>query len=198
MSCSARGMLLIGKMNPDSMIVGRNEISSASWNASCWVSATVEISSPVAERADQEQRERDEQRQPVAAHRQAEQEHRRADDERRRRERDEEVRKRLADDERQRVDRRHAHLLHRAGLLLADDRQRGRGDSRDHRDVGDQPGTRNSVLRSSGLYQMRGSTRERRLPTVRPPAAALHAATSRRMLAAHSRARSSRCWRCRR
>ena len=34
-------------MKPDSMIVGSSEISSAIWNATCCVSATVEISSPV-------------------------------------------------------------------------------------------------------------------------------------------------------
>ena len=40
-------MLEIGKMKPDSISVGRNEISSAIWNATCCVSATVEISRPV-------------------------------------------------------------------------------------------------------------------------------------------------------
>ena len=44
---SACGMLEIGKMKPDSMIVGSSEISSAIWNATCCVSATVEISRPV-------------------------------------------------------------------------------------------------------------------------------------------------------
>ena len=46
--CSAIGMLAIGKMKPDSSMVGRNDDSSAIWNATCWLSATVEMNSPMA------------------------------------------------------------------------------------------------------------------------------------------------------
>ena len=41
-------MLLIGKMKPERISVGSSEISSAIWNATCWLSATVEINRPVA------------------------------------------------------------------------------------------------------------------------------------------------------
>src|SRR5687768_14175093 len=40
------GMLAIGKTNPDKIIVGRNDASTASWNATCCDSATVEIINP--------------------------------------------------------------------------------------------------------------------------------------------------------
>src|SRR5919197_5404400 len=40
-------MLEIGKMNPDSINVGRNDDSKAAWKATCCVSANVEITSPV-------------------------------------------------------------------------------------------------------------------------------------------------------
>ena len=46
---------------------------------------------------------------------------------------------RLADHERRCAEGRHAHLLHRASLLLAHDRERRRHHGRDHRDVGDEP-----------------------------------------------------------
>ena len=109
----------------------------------------VEMSRPGAKRADDEERKGDQQGDPVAAHRQPEQHHRGQDDQRRRRHRDQEVRNRLADHERERVDRCHAYLLHRAGFLLADDRERGRSDGRDHRDVSDEP--RNEKQRAAKL-----------------------------------------------
>src|SRR6185436_7414406 len=46
--CTTVGMLVIGKMNPDRIIVGSSDDSSAIWNATCCVSAIVEISSPCA------------------------------------------------------------------------------------------------------------------------------------------------------
>src|SRR6185503_16300586 len=39
-------MLLIGKMKPESISVGRNDVRSAIWNATCCDSAIVEISTP--------------------------------------------------------------------------------------------------------------------------------------------------------
>ena len=58
----------------------------------------------------------------------------------RRGERDGEVRQRLADDVGAGAERRHPHLLHRAALLLAHDRERRRDDRRNHADVGDEAG----------------------------------------------------------
>ena len=55
-------------------------------------------------------------------------------------ERDDEVRRRLAEHVRHRPDRRHPHLLHRPGFLLAHDRQRRGDDGGEHRDVGDEAG----------------------------------------------------------
>ncbi len=55
------------------------------------------------------------------------------------------------------------------------------------------PGTRNSVLRSSGLYQMRGSTH-----TIGPAASTEHRRAAPRTIVPRSPSPSSRCSRCRR
>src|SRR5437773_7995523 len=39
-------MLAIGNTKPERSIVGRNDTSAASWNATCWVSATLDTNSP--------------------------------------------------------------------------------------------------------------------------------------------------------
>src|SRR5438034_11158458 len=39
-------MLEMGKTNPESISVGRNDASSATWNATCCVSATLEMNRP--------------------------------------------------------------------------------------------------------------------------------------------------------
>ena len=46
--CTTVGMLEIGKMKPDRIIVGSSDDNSATWKATCWVCAMVEISSPCA------------------------------------------------------------------------------------------------------------------------------------------------------
>src|SRR6185436_18573001 len=42
------GMLEIGKIKPESINVGRNDVSSASRKATCWLSAMLEMSRPKA------------------------------------------------------------------------------------------------------------------------------------------------------
>ena len=69
-------MLLMGKMNPDSISVGRNDVRSAIWNATCCESAIVEIRSAEGQRAHQEERHAADAAQPRAAHRQVEEQHR--------------------------------------------------------------------------------------------------------------------------
>ncbi len=94
-------MLAIGKMNPDSMNVGRNAIEHRRLKRDLLRVGDRRHEQPGAERADQEQRHDHGERQPVAAHRQVEQDAIAATmTSMRRRLREHEVRQRLADDER--------------------------------------------------------------------------------------------------
>ena len=107
-------MLEIGKMNPDSISVGRNDVSSATLKRHLLRSAMLEMSRPKRERADQKQRHDAESttheprigmsNSSIAATTMLIAEI----------ERDNEIRRRLAEDVRHRPDRRHPHLLHRA------------------------------------------------------------------------------------
>ena len=124
-------------MKPESMIVGRNDDSSAIWKATCWLSAIAEMSRPIPSAPERNSAEREQQQRDRSANGQIEQHHRRDDHGDGRDERDHEIRQALADDEGQRADRRHAHLLDGAALLLAHNRQRRRDDRGDHRDVGE-------------------------------------------------------------
>ena len=140
-ACTTVGMLEIGKMNPDRMNVGRNDDSSATWNATCCVSAIVEISSPCAcapTRNSDDRSRRAAARSRASAGRTAAIAARMMSSA----ETNESARygSVLPRMNGTGADRRHPDLLHRAALLLADDRER-RGDDRgDHRDVGDQAG----------------------------------------------------------
>ena len=69
-------MLEIGKMKPDSISVGRNEESMRRLERHLLRLGHGRDQEAGAERAGDEQRERHQQRQPVAAHRQSEQHHR--------------------------------------------------------------------------------------------------------------------------
>ena len=81
-------MLAIGKMNPDSISVGRNDASMRHLKRHLLRVGDGRDEQPEPERADQENDSENEQQQPRAAHRQPEQHHRRQDDHDRRPQRD--------------------------------------------------------------------------------------------------------------
>ena len=177
-------MLLIGKMNPDSMIVGRNEIEQRHLEGDLLRVGDGRDQQAGRQRADQKQRQREQQRQPVPAHRQAEQHHRR----------------RMMSAADASAMMKYGMVLPTMNenvsigairtcsivptLLLAHDRQRGRGDGGDHRDVGDQ--SRDEEQRAAQLRVVPDARLDarRRRQLRRRPATVAGALAVRRMLPA--------------
>ena len=102
-ACTTAGMLVIGKMKPERMKVGRKLREQRQLERHLLVGRHRGDEQPLPLRADQEQADRQAQQPPRAALRQVEQRHADQDDQQRRGERDHRVGQGLAEHERQRV-----------------------------------------------------------------------------------------------